>query len=568
MVDLETTGGAPASGEITEIGAVKVRGGDVLGEFQTLVNPGISIPPLIVALTGITDAAVAAAPGVPYAVESFLDFAAGAVLVAHNAPYDTGFLRGACARHGLAWPQPQVVDTARVARAALLPDEVPNHKLATLARLADSATVPCHRALADARATVDVLHYLIGRVGDIGVGTVEELAALTVRVSAAQRRKRSMADGLPNRPGVYQFLDRQGRPLYIGTSHAVRDRVRSYFTASEKRSRMAEMVGLAASVTAMECSTALEAAVRESRLLAQHKPPYNRRSRFPEHQTWVKLTDEPFPRLSVVARVGPDALAGATYLGPLPTRGAASRVVEALQLAFPIRSCTQRLSSRPSGTACLAGELGHCLAPCDGSVTRQEYLVLVDTVRDSLEQDFAPAGEALLGQAAQSAARGDYDRARQRRDTLHTLAEAVAAAHRNRMLARCAELVAARPTPQRGWEIHVIRHGRLAAAGVAAAGLDPRVTVEHLREVAEVPLTDGTAGPAGSLTELSHLHRWLNQDGVRLVVVEPDGLSLPWTAAHGVARRLGAVRAGQAGPRPDPLPARQPRVTRIAAGSS
>ena len=157
-------------------------------------------------------------PRVPYAVASFLEFAAGAVLVAHNAPYDTGFLRGACARFDLAWPRPMVVDTARVARAALLPDEVPNHKLATLARLAGSGTVPCHRALADARATVDVLHYLIGRVGDIGVHTVEELAQLTVRVSAAQRRKRSLADGLPNRPGVYQFLDRQGRPLYIGTS--------------------------------------------------------------------------------------------------------------------------------------------------------------------------------------------------------------------------------------------------------------------------------------------------------------------------------------------------------------
>ena len=177
--------------------------------------------------------------------------------------------------------------------------------------------------------------------------------------------------------------------------------------------------------------------------------------------------------------------------------------------------------------------------------------MLIDSVRDSLEHGFAPVGEALLDQAAQCAARGDYDRARQRRDALHTLADAVVGAHRNRMLARCAELVAARPTPQRGWEIHVIRNGRLAAAGVAAAGQDPRTAVEHLRDLAEAPLTDGAAGPAGSLTELSHLHSWLGQDGVRLVVVEPEGLALPWTQAHvrGTPPGRGPCRGRRAGSR-------------------
>ncbi len=83
--------------------------------------------------------------------------------------------------------------------------------------------------------------------------------------------------------------------LYVGTSVNIRTRVGSYFTASEQRSRMAEMVRLAESVTPIVCATTLEAEVRELRLIAQHKPRYNRRSKSPERALWVKLTVEAFP---------------------------------------------------------------------------------------------------------------------------------------------------------------------------------------------------------------------------------------------------------------------------------
>src|SRR5829696_9214929 len=101
VVDLETTGGRP-SGDghdaITEIGAVKVRGGDVLGELATLVDPGRSIPSQIVALTGITTAMVYNAPTIDSVLPAFLAFSRGAVLVAHNAGFDIGFLRAAAER--------------------------------------------------------------------------------------------------------------------------------------------------------------------------------------------------------------------------------------------------------------------------------------------------------------------------------------------------------------------------------------------------------------------------------------------------------------------------------------
>ncbi len=134
VVDLETTGGSPTEGRITEIGAVKVRGGELLGEFRTFVDPQQPIPPFITVLTGITQRMVTDAPRESAAVPMLLEFLGDAVFVAHNAPYDTNFLKAACERLGLDWPNPHTVDTARLARSVLGRDEVANHKLGTLAQ--------------------------------------------------------------------------------------------------------------------------------------------------------------------------------------------------------------------------------------------------------------------------------------------------------------------------------------------------------------------------------------------------------------------------------------------------
>jgi DNA polymerase-3 subunit epsilon len=171
-----------------------------------------------------------------------------------------------------------------------------------------------HRALADARATVDVLHGLIERLGSFGVRSLEELKSFAKAPTPEQQAKRHLADGIPGEPGVYLFEDARGEILYVGKSGDLRSRVRSYFTGSETRRRVREMVGLAECVRPIVCPTGLEAEVRELRLIAQHKPRYNRRSRYPERALWLKLTvGEHFPRLSIVRDCRDD---GSAYLGP------------------------------------------------------------------------------------------------------------------------------------------------------------------------------------------------------------------------------------------------------------
>jgi len=175
VIDLETTGWSPGVAAITEIAAVRVRGGRRQGEFASLVNPGVPVPPGIEDLTGISDWMLAAAPRLPAVLPGLLDFAGGCVLVAHNAPFDVGFLRAACAECGLAWPIFTVLDTVMLARQLMDPDEVPDCKLGTLAGFYRARTAPSHRALADARATADVLSWLIKRLTHRGVRTLDQL---------------------------------------------------------------------------------------------------------------------------------------------------------------------------------------------------------------------------------------------------------------------------------------------------------------------------------------------------------------------------------------------------------
>jgi len=177
VIDLETTGWSPQAAAITEIAAVRVRGGRRLGEFASLINPGVPVPRGIEDLTGISDWMLAAAPKLAAVLPGLLAFASGCVLVAHNAPFDVGFLSAACAECGLTWPGFTVLDTVMLARRVMDPDEVPDCKLGTLAGFFRARTAPSHRALADARATADVLGWLIRRLAHRGVRTVSQLSA-------------------------------------------------------------------------------------------------------------------------------------------------------------------------------------------------------------------------------------------------------------------------------------------------------------------------------------------------------------------------------------------------------
>jgi DNA polymerase-3 subunit epsilon len=513
VVDLETTGGAAVDAGITEIGAVKVRGGDVIGEFHTLVNPGVAIPPFITALTGISDSTVADAPHLAGVFPSFLEFIAGSTLVAHNAGYDIGFLKGAAARLDHPWPDPHVIDTIRMARAALPNGEVPNRKLSTLAVHFRAPVSPTHRALDDARATVHVFHCLLERLAASGVTRLDDLLQLGPRIAARRGAKRALADGLHDGIGVYAFEDANGKPLYIGKSRNVSTRVRQYFGAAETRDRMERMLDLTVSVRAIPCETEFEALVREHRLLVEHKPPFNRVGVRPERNVWLRLTDEAFPRLSIVRERHPDR--GLLHLGPFASRADAELARDAIASFVPVRTCQEPVSVRRPRSACALADMDRCAAPCDHRVSREEYLETAGGVLSLCQGDGGVLVDAFEARVGALAAAERFEEAALVRDRMLAYIQGNSRRQQLDMLLDIPQLVAARRVDSY-WEVHVIRHGRLAAAGVVDARCDHRERIAAIVAAAEgVP--PGRTITASDVRETNLLRAWLEKDGVRLI---------------------------------------------------
>jgi DNA polymerase-3 subunit epsilon len=292
---------------------------------------------------------------------------------------------------------------------------------------------------------------------------------------------------------------------------------------------MGEMVGLATTVEGIVCSTALEAQVRELRLIAEHKPRYNRRSRFPERMHFVKLTREPWPRLSLVNRVLAD---DADYLGPFASRKAAEKCLAALHDTFPVRQCSDRFGKVPSRAPCVLAELGRCLSPCDGSVDATTYAAVVRLLQDTLLRRPDEVVDAINRRMESLAADERFEEAGVHRDRLAAFVRAAARTQRLTALTRLPELVATRREDDGRWAVHVVRHGRLAAAGVIPGGADALQYVAEVRAAAETVVPSPGPVPAATAEETERILRWLESPGIRLVDVDGE-----WTCPVGGATR-------------------------------
>lgn len=539
VVDLETTGGSPGVNAITEIGAQKVRGGQVIGEFQTLVNPGVPIPPFITVLTGITESMLIPAPKIDEVFPQLLEFLGSeteTVLVAHNAPFDVGFLKAAATGLGYNFPKFQVLDTVRIARQVLTKDEVRNYKLETLSQFFRTETSPTHRALDDVRATVSVLHGLIERLGSFGIFTLEELKEFSNRITKAQAAKKHLAINIPASPGVYIFRDAKGDPLYVGTSKNLRARVRTYFTAGETRKRIREMISITESVDCIITPTALEAQVRELRLIQGAQPRYNRRSRNPERVAWLKLTDENFPRLTITKGAPKDP---SGVIGPIAGGASIELAMAAVHEYLPLRQCKPKITDKSIKTAspCILFEINKCGAPCIGNQSVASYANVVAEFKNLPEVDFRELYEQSNVKMAELSLDEKFEEAIEVRDRYAHLLRAASRIERLNSIASLSELVVAKPIGDH-WEFTSIKYGRLAATNVSNATTSVSSALSALEIIAENVIDQGFLQQV-NYEEVELILNYLESDGTRIVKVIGD-YAFPTFGPSSQAAKIGA----------------------------
>ena len=317
VFDLETTGLRPGSARPCEFGAVRVRRLELEERFETLANPGARLAPAIAALTGLRDEQLRRAPPVAAAVRRFLAFTGDAVLVAHNARFDMAFLDHETARLTGSRVVATVVDTVGLARRLL--GRQPANLAALSYRFATDAR-PCHRALPDAEATAEILLCLIGMAQERGARTVADLVELSATKPRRVHRKRSLAFGAPQRPGVYLFRDVHDQVLYVGRARDLRARLRSYFRSERQRPAVEAALAALARVEWRVLGSELEAALEELRLIRELRPPANARSARPDRHLYLRRRGD-----SVVCSSQP------SELGPLTSRKRAQLAARALQ---------------------------------------------------------------------------------------------------------------------------------------------------------------------------------------------------------------------------------------------
>lgn len=504
VVDLETTG-LGVGAEITEIGAVRVRGGHLADEFSSLARPCAPIPPFITSLTGITPAMVADADPIGPVLERFLEWSGlegedAPVLVAHNASFDVGFLRRAARASGRPWPKVRVVDTLGLARLALPRPLVRNHKLGTIASYFGTATVPEHRALGDARATAEVLLGFVDLLASAGVTDVEDLLVLSDAAPSRRPATPSFVAELPSAPGVYHFVDVSGDALYVGSASSLRSRVGSYYTRAEKRPKVQRMVSLAAGVRSFPTASVLEARVRELRDIAALAPPYNSASRRQANQHWVVREAD---RAIVVPRVGLSDLPRA--LGPFGTRAHATRAANAIMRAL--------------------SESEDAQAP--------------SFIDEAVAASSLAVPEALTAVMTRLGAQGLFESAARARDELGAYMAGVERATMRPILA-APRIVwgARRDAGEPGWVMHVASYGRYINSVVVPPRTDPTAWIEVLTSTPVLEV-DGLAAQAASWSESALICAQLSEPGTRLIAWESP---LPWAAPMLSPLRDGRLR--------------------------
>ncbi|TDT43542.1 DNA polymerase-3 subunit epsilon [Halospina denitrificans] len=372
FIDLETTGGSSTGDRITEIGLRLWEEGEVIEDWQTLVNPQQSIPPFIESLTGISNAMVADAPTFEEVAERFEEKIGDAVFVAHNARFDYGFVKSEFRRIGKAFAAP-VLCTVKLSRR--LYPEYRRHNMDALIERHGLDPGPRHRAMGDVES---MFQFFERTRSEHGVEPVAEaIQALLKRPSIPSHMSPDILDELPDSPGVYRFYGENDVLLYVGKSTDIRQRVASHFSGDHNTSRGVQLSQSMRWVDWTETAGDLGALLLELKQIKGLKPLYNRRSRAAKRLVTIALNpgEEGYLQASLCWGVDPNNLG--QYYGLFKSKRDAQKALQGI--AQKNELCNQMLGLESTHGPCFQRRLGRCKGACEGleDVTRYNLRVQI-----------------------------------------------------------------------------------------------------------------------------------------------------------------------------------------------
>src|SRR5436305_12026534 len=454
ILDTETTGLRPGHHRVIELAGIRMRAGEVIDSFQSLLNPRVRLPAFIVQFTGISQDMVNTALKAAEILPDFLQFIDGAILVGHNIGFDIGFLSYEAQLLGYDFPI-DGLDTIPLARRFL--PTLRRFKLDSVASHLRITAANRHRAMGDARVTAAIFMKLLELAQQQGIQTLGHLrhrlqlpVAWSGDITQATTTKQIellRADGkisaqsatlrptgtlflnsawkrdFPSRPGVYLMKDSYGQVIYVGKAKCLKDRLASYYNQPLGYTR--KMDGLLQNVKEIETrvlGSELEALLVESQLIKELQPTYNVQLRNYEAYPFIKIDiQHPFPRVYATREVAAD---GARYFGPFRSRHMVDLTIDLVQKVFPIRTCIRALppQAKPS-EPCLRLHLNRCPGPCRGNVDPIEYTNIIEEVCAFLGGEREDLLKRLRRQMFEASQHLNFERAAWLRDILRSADE-------------------------------------------------------------------------------------------------------------------------------------------------
>ena len=545
VIDTETTGLRPGPDRVIEVACVRVRGGEAIDSFQTLINPIRRIPPFIAQFTGITQEMVNDAPTAKEIMPDVMHFIGDAIVVGHNVGFDIGFLSYEAQLVGRAFP-PDGLDTIPLARRFC-----PGLKRFKLDMVASHLNIPTanrHRALGDATVTAAVFLRILELARQQNISTLGQLrrrlqlpvawSGDITQTPSAEKGENVRADGklassahpttrptgsiflnpalkrnFSTKPGVYLMKDENDQVIYVGKAKNLKNRLASYYSHPLGYTR--KMDGLLQSVKdikTIEMGSELEALLRESEMIKALQPVYNVQLRNYELYPFIKIDiQHPFPRVYSSREVAAD---GARYFGPFRSRRVVDMTIELVQKVFPVRTCIRSLPPQAKASdPCLRLHLDRCPGPCRGGVDADEYHKVIEQVCAFLGGEREDLLERLRRQMHEAAHNLNFERAAWFRDAIRSADEVLIGQRLITGAVEANNLFIVYPSATEGHnELFLIRHGRLVQQ--RAVLHEPQAMKQAVYEFLAVAAALGDAPSIVGKAEVDQINiisRWIHR---------------------------------------------------------